>query len=72
MIRQRVNPGLSAIRTKIKRDGHFSTKAGIVPRRLVCQVRPTQIVNRGNGRKQSAIENCAPPACGLSMASPIQ
>ena len=28
MIRHRVNAGLSAIKTKIKRDGHFTTKAG--------------------------------------------
>ena len=34
MIRQRVNAGLTAIKTKIKRDGHFTTKAGIVRRRL--------------------------------------
>jgi DNA invertase Pin-like site-specific DNA recombinase len=34
MIRQRVNAGLSAIKAKIKRDGHFTTKAGIVRRRL--------------------------------------
>ena len=32
MIRQRVNAGLSAIKAKIKRDGHFTTKAGIVRR----------------------------------------
>ena len=34
MIRQRVNAGLSAIKAKIKRDGHFTTRAGIVRRRL--------------------------------------
>jgi DNA invertase Pin-like site-specific DNA recombinase len=34
MIRQRVNAGLSAIKAKIRRDGHFTTKAGIVRRRL--------------------------------------
>src|SRR5689334_8122140 len=34
MIRQRVNAGLSAIKAKINRDGHFTTKAGIVRRRL--------------------------------------
>jgi DNA invertase Pin-like site-specific DNA recombinase len=34
MIRQRVNVGLSAIKAKIKRDGHFTTKAGIVRSRL--------------------------------------
>jgi DNA invertase Pin-like site-specific DNA recombinase len=34
MIQQRVNAGLSAIKAKIKRDGHFTTKAGIVRRRL--------------------------------------
>ena len=34
IIRQRVNAGLSAIKPKIKRDGHFTTKAGIVRRRL--------------------------------------
>jgi hypothetical protein len=34
MIRQRVNAGLSAIKAKIKRDGHFTTRAGIVCRRL--------------------------------------
>ena len=34
MIRQRVNAGLSAIKAKIKRNGHFTTKAGIVRRRL--------------------------------------
>jgi hypothetical protein len=28
MIRQRVNAGLSAIKAKIKRDGHFTTKGG--------------------------------------------
>jgi len=34
MIQQRVNAGLSAIKAEIKRDGHFTTKAGIVRRRL--------------------------------------
>jgi len=34
MIRQRVNAGLSVIKAKIKRDGHFTTKNGIVRRRL--------------------------------------
>jgi DNA invertase Pin-like site-specific DNA recombinase len=34
MIRQRVNAGLSAIKTKIKRDGHFTTRAVIVRRHL--------------------------------------
>ena len=34
MIQQRVNAGLKAIKAKIKRDGHFTTKAGIVRRRL--------------------------------------
>ena len=34
MIQQRVNAGLSTIKAKIKRDGHFTTKAGIVRRRL--------------------------------------
>src|SRR5215467_2107442 len=34
MIQQRVNAGLSAIKAKITRDGHFTTKAGIVRRRL--------------------------------------
>ena len=34
MIRQRVNAGLSAIKAKIRRDGHFTTKAGMVRRRL--------------------------------------
>src|SRR5215472_9539386 len=34
MIRQRVNAGLSVIKTRIQRDGHFTTKAGIVRRRL--------------------------------------
>ena len=34
MIRQRVNAGLTVIRAKIKRDGHFTTRAGIVRRRL--------------------------------------
>jgi len=34
MIRQRINAGLTAIKTKIKRDGHFTTKARIVRRRL--------------------------------------
>ena len=34
MIRQRMNAGLSAIKGKIKRDGHFTTKAGVVRRRL--------------------------------------
>jgi len=34
MIRQRVNAGLGAIKARIKRDGHFTTKAGIVRRRL--------------------------------------
>ena len=34
MIQQRVNTGLNAIKAKIKRDGHFTTKAGIVRRRL--------------------------------------
>jgi hypothetical protein len=29
-----VNAGLSAIKAKIRRDGHFTTKAGIVRRRL--------------------------------------
>ena len=34
MIRQRVNAGLTVIKAKIKRDGHFTTRAGIVRRRL--------------------------------------
>jgi DNA invertase Pin-like site-specific DNA recombinase len=34
MIRQRVNAGLGAIKARIKRDGHFMTKAGVVRRRL--------------------------------------
>ena len=34
MIRQRVNAGLSTIKAKIKRDGLFTTKAGVVRRRL--------------------------------------
>jgi DNA invertase Pin-like site-specific DNA recombinase len=34
MIRQRVTAGFSAIKAKIRRDGHFTTKAGIVRRRL--------------------------------------
>ena len=34
MIRQRVNAGLGAIKAKIKRDGVFTTKAGVVRRRL--------------------------------------
>jgi len=34
MIRQRVNAGIGAIKARIKRDGHFTTKAGIVRRRL--------------------------------------
>ena len=34
MIQQRVNAGLSVIKAKIKRDGHFTTKADIVRRRL--------------------------------------
>ena len=34
MIQQCVNAGLSAIKAKIKRDGHFTTRAGIVRRRL--------------------------------------
>jgi len=34
MIQQRMNASLSAIKAKIKRDGHFTTKAGIVRRRL--------------------------------------
>ena len=34
MIQQRVNAGLGAIKARIKHDGHFTTKAGIVRRRL--------------------------------------
>ena len=34
MIRQRVNAGLSVIKAKIQRDGHFTTKGGIVRRHL--------------------------------------
>jgi DNA invertase Pin-like site-specific DNA recombinase len=34
MIRQRVNAGLSTIKAKIERDGHFTSRAGIVRRRL--------------------------------------
>jgi DNA invertase Pin-like site-specific DNA recombinase len=34
MIRQRVNAGLSTIKAKIKRDGRFTSKAGIVRSRL--------------------------------------
>jgi DNA invertase Pin-like site-specific DNA recombinase len=34
MIRQRVNAGLSVIKTKIKREGRFTSKAGIVRSRL--------------------------------------
>jgi DNA invertase Pin-like site-specific DNA recombinase len=44
MIRQRVNAGLSVIKAKIRRDGHFTTKAGIVRRRLGRPgAEPTQI-----------------------------
>src|SRR5262249_6439758 len=56
MIRQRVNAGLSAIKAKIKRDGHFTTKAGIVRRRLGRPgaepkqiARPRQELARGVG-----------------------
>ena len=34
MIRQRVHAGLSTIKARIKRDGYFTTRAGIVRRRL--------------------------------------
>jgi hypothetical protein len=34
MIQQRVIAGLGAIKAKIRREGHFTTKAGIVRRRL--------------------------------------
>lgn len=34
MIRQRVNAGLNTIKAKIQRDGHFTSKTGIVRRRL--------------------------------------
>jgi DNA invertase Pin-like site-specific DNA recombinase len=34
IIRQRVDAGLSAIKAKIKRDGHFITRAGMVQKRL--------------------------------------
>jgi DNA invertase Pin-like site-specific DNA recombinase len=34
IIRQRVNSGLSVIKTKIKREGRFTSKAGIVRSRL--------------------------------------
>jgi DNA invertase Pin-like site-specific DNA recombinase len=34
MIQHRMNASLSAIKAKIKRDGHFTTEAGIVRRRL--------------------------------------
>jgi hypothetical protein len=34
MIRQRVNASLRAIKAKLKCDGHFTTKAGIVRSRL--------------------------------------
>src|SRR5215475_593426 len=34
MIRQRVNAGLTVIKTKIKREGRFTSKAGIVRSRL--------------------------------------
>jgi DNA invertase Pin-like site-specific DNA recombinase len=44
MIRQRVNAGLGAIKARIKRDGHFTTKAGVVRRRLGRPgANPTQI-----------------------------
>ena len=44
MIRQRVNAGLGAIKARIKRDGHFTTKAGVVRRRLGRPgAKPTQI-----------------------------
>ena len=44
MIRQRVNAGLSVIKAKIQRDGHFTTKGGIVRRRLGRPgAEPTQI-----------------------------
>jgi len=39
MIRQRVNAGLGVIKARIKRDGHFTTKAGVVRRPLADQVR---------------------------------
>jgi DNA invertase Pin-like site-specific DNA recombinase len=44
MIRQRVDAGLSAIKARIKSDGRFTTKAGIVRRRLGRPgAEPTQI-----------------------------
>ena len=44
MIRQRVTAGLSVIKAKIQRDGHFTTKGGIVRRRLGRPgAEPTQI-----------------------------
>jgi hypothetical protein len=44
MIRHRVNAGLSAIKAKIRRDGHFTTKAGIVCRHLgLPGAEPSQI-----------------------------
>jgi DNA invertase Pin-like site-specific DNA recombinase len=50
MIQQRVNAGLSAIKAKIKRDGHFTTKGGIVRRRLGRPGdEPTQIARGSTG-----------------------
>jgi DNA invertase Pin-like site-specific DNA recombinase len=44
MIRQRVNAGLGAIKARIKRDRHFTTKAGVVRKRLGrLGADPTQI-----------------------------
>jgi len=44
MIRQRVNAGLGVIKARIKRDGHFTTKAGVLRRRLGRPgAEPTQI-----------------------------
>jgi hypothetical protein len=44
--------GLTAIRAKIKRDGHFTTKAGIVRRRLGRPgAEPKQIARGGSVRR---------------------
>jgi len=64
---------LVATTVPIQGSTEITSTESIVRRRLVCQVRarPTQIVNRGIGRKQSLIENCAPPVCGINMVSLI-
>ena len=54
MIPQCANAGLNAIKSNIKRDGHFTRKAGTAPKRLGrLGAEPNQIARSVRTRKGS-------------------